>query len=278
MTPDDLDLRLRRALDEVSSAWQPTTSSVPELVNAAGRRRARRHRSAMTIGCAVVVGIALVVGAGVYSTTSRTDNRVASSGSLQKSTPPTASGSTASPGLSKRVAPPHQANHTLECASVTVASGSPQCAGVYVSASPASSALFAHNSVAGTADATSTPASLTVPVGQHVTVRLPATALASWRGPVAITASRLSATLGQGLPAGQSPAPPGAVRVVGRVRAGAKRTVTTVFEGTKPGDVVLTATLARACTHAPNHRAKLASPSCTGIPTKWLILLVIVPR
>jgi hypothetical protein len=113
-------------------------------------------------------------------------------------------------------------------------------------------------------------------VGQHVTVRLPSTALASWRGPVAIAASRLSATLRRGLPASQFPAPPGAVRVVGRVRVGAKRAVTAVFEATKPGDVVLTATLARACARTSDHQAKSTSPSCTGISPRWLVLLVVV--
>jgi hypothetical protein len=115
-------------------------------------------------------------------------------------------------------------------------------------------------------------------VGQRFTVRLPAPALGSWRGPVVIAASRLPATLRQGLPASQSTAPAGAVRVVGRVRVGTKRVVTAVFEATKPGDVVLTATLIRACGHTSNRQAKPATPSCTGASTQWLTLLVVVPR
>jgi hypothetical protein len=271
MTPDDLDLRLRRAFDEVSSAWQPKEGSATELVSAVSRRRARQHRSVMAIGCAVVATLALVVGVGVYSTTSKPGNREASIG-LHGPTAPTGSGSPASSGLSPRVVPPQpQANRTLECALVTVESGVSRCGGVYVSTPPASSGFSAQNSTADTASATSTPASVTVEVGQHVTVRLPAASSGAWRGPGVVATSRLSATLRQELPSSQSPAHPGVVRV-GRVRGGAKGAVTAVFEAAQPGDVVLTATLARACA-----QAKAAPPSCAGAWSRWVILLVVVP-
>jgi hypothetical protein len=93
-----------------------------------------------------------------------------------------------------------------------------------------------------------------------------------------VAASRLSATLRQELPVSQSLAHPGVVRVIGRVRVGAKQPVTAALEAVKPGDVVLTATLARDCARTSNRQAKIASPSCPGVSTQWLILLVVVPR
>jgi hypothetical protein len=115
-------------------------------------------------------------------------------------------------------------------------------------------------------------------VGQHVTVSLPATTSGSWRAPVVVAASKLSATLRQQLPASHSPARPGVVRAVGRARLGANQSVTEVVEAVKPGDVVLMATLARHCARISSQQARTASPSCPGVSTQWLILLVVVPR
>lgn len=276
MTPDDLDSRLRRALDEVSSAWQPSGRSATEFLGNVSRRRTRRHRSVVTTGCAVAAAVAVAVGVGVYSTTSRTDNREASGASLHRPTPSTGSGSSAAPGLSQRAGLPTRASTALECASVKVESGVSRCAGVLFATPSATQGGFAtSNAAAGTSSTTATPPSVTIEVGQHVTVSLPATAAGSWGAPVVVAASSLSAPLRQELPVSQSAVRAGVMRAVGRVRAGAKQSGTSVFEAVKPGDVVLMATLAGTCARASNGQATIVSPSCAEISTQWLLLVVV---
>jgi hypothetical protein len=43
----------------------------------------------------------------------------------------------------------------------------------------------------------------------------------------------------------------------------------------KPGDVVVTATLARACARASNQQVTTVSPSCAEISNQWLIVVVV---
>ena len=273
MTPDHLDSRLRRTLHEVSSAWQPSGRSATEFLGDVSRRRMRRHRSVVTIGCAFAAAVAVAVGAGVYSTTSRTDNREASGASLHRPTPSTGSGNAAVPGLSQRVGPPIRGKDT--CASVKVESGVSRCAGVFFATPPATQGFATSNGAAGTSSTTATPASVTVKVGQHVAVSLPATAAGSWRAPVIVAPSRLSATLRDGLPITEPLTYPGVMRVAGHVRAGVERSGTSVFEAVKPGDVVLMATLGGACARASNGQATLVSPSCAEISTQWILLVVV---
>lgn len=265
MTPDDLDSRLRRALDEVSSAWQPSERSTTEFLGDVGRRRMRRHRSLVTTVAAVAAAVAVAVGAGVYSTTSRTDNRQVSGASLHSPTPPTGSRSAASPG----------GNGTSECASVKVESGVSRCAGVFFATPPATQGFATSNSAAGTSSTTATPTSVTVKVGQHVAVSLPATATGSWRALVLVAPSGLSETLRQELPVSEPAAHSGVMRALGRVRAGAKQSGRSVFEAVKPGDVVLMATLAGTCAHVSSGQATIGSPSCAEISTQWLLLVVV---
>ena len=276
MTPDDLDSRLRRALDEVSSAWRPNGQSPTEFLDDVGRRRMRRHRSVVRIGCAVSAAVIIAIGAGVYSTTSRTDNRVASGASLHRPTPSTGSGSTTAPGLSQRVGAPSRGNDSFECASVKVESGVSRCAGVFFATPSATPGGFATASAAaGTSSTTATPPSVTVKVGQHVAVSLPATAAGSWRAPVVVAASSLSAPLRQELSVSQAATHAGVMRAVGRVRAGAKQSGTSVFEAVKSGDVVLMATLAGTCARTSNGQATIVSPACAEISTQWLLLVVV---
>ena len=275
MTPDDLDSRLRRAMDEVSSAWQPKGSSASELVGEVSRRRVKRHRSVATIGCAVAAVIAVVVGTGVFSTTARTDNRVASGPGLRGPTPSVGSGSTASPGLSTSAGAPSGTSTASECASVTVESEASRCAGVFFATAAAIQGFSTSNSAAGTSSTTPSPASVTVKVGERVTVSLPATTTGSWGAPVVVSSSSLSATLRQELPVSVSPAHPGVMRTVGRARNGARQSGTSVFEAVKPGDVVVTATLARACARASNLQAPIVSPSCAEISNQWLMVVVV---
>jgi len=65
------------------------------------------------------------------------------------------------------------------------------------------------------------------------------------------------------------------MQAVGRVRAGAKQSGTSVFEAVKPGDVVLMATLADTCAHTSNRQATIVSPSCAEVSTQWLLLVVV---
>jgi hypothetical protein len=178
MTPDDLDTRLRRALHEVSSAWQPNAGSAIALVDSVNRRRVRRHRSALTVGCAMAAAIA-VVGTGVFSTSAKTDNRVASGAGLRGQMPSAGSSSTTSAGHSPVANLPSGTNTASECASVTVDSGVSRCAGV--SANGASiQGIATSNSAAGASSATPSPASIPIKVGQHVTMSLPATTAGFW--------------------------------------------------------------------------------------------------
>jgi hypothetical protein len=275
MTLDDLDSRLRRAMDEVSSAWQPKGCSAHELVGDVSRRRVKRHRSVATIGCAVAAAIAVVVGTGVFSTTARTDNRVASGAGLRGPTPSVGSGSTASSGLSPSAGAPSGTNTASECASVTVESGVSRCAGVFFASAAVIQGFSTSNSAAGTSSTTPSPASVTVKVGQRVTVSLPATTTGHWGAPVVVSTSSLSATLRQELPVSVSHAHPGVMRAVGQARNGARQSGSSVFEAMKPGDVVVTATLARACARASNQQVTTVSPSCAEISNQWLIVVVV---
>ncbi len=276
MTPDDLDSRLRRALDEVSSVWQPSGRSATEFLGDVSRRRMRRRRSLVTTGCAVAAAVAVALGVGVYSTTSRTNNREASGASVHRPTPSTGSGSAAVPGPSQRAGLPTRRNETSECASVKVESGVPRCAGVFFGTPSAAQGGFGTaNAAAGTSSTTATPPSVTVKVGQHVAVSLPAAAMGSWRAPVVVAASSLSAPLRQELSVSQAAAHAGVMRAVGRIRPGAKQTGPSVFEAVAPGDVVLTATLAGTCAPASNEQATSVSPSCAEISTRWLLLVVV---
>jgi hypothetical protein len=67
----------------------------------------------------------------------------------------------------------------------------------------------------------------------------------------------------------------GVMRAVGRARNRARQSVTSEFEAMKPGDVVVTATLARSCVRTPNLQALPVPPSCTEIPNQWLVVVVI---
>ena len=274
MTPDDLDSRLRRALDEISSAWQPKGCSAHELVGDVSRRRVKRHRSVATIGCAVAAAIAVVVGTGVFSTTARTDNRVASGAGVRGPTPSVGSGSTASSGLSTSGAPSGTSTAS-ECASVTVESGVSRCAGVFFATAAVIQGFSTSNSAAGTSSTTPSLASVTVKVGQRVTVSLPATTTGYWGAPVVVSTSSLSATLRQELPVSVSRAHPGVMRAVGQARNGARQSGSSVFEAMKPGDVVVTATLARACARPSNQQATTVSPSCAEISNQWLMVVVV---
>ena len=274
MTPDDLDSRLRRALNEVSSAWQPNGCSAKELVGDVSRRRVKRHRSVATIGCAVAAAIAVVVGTGVFSTTARTDNRVASGAGVRGPTPSVGSGSTASSGLSTSGAPSGTSTAS-ECASVTVESGVSRCAGVFFATAAVIQGFSTSNSAAGTSSTTPSLASVTVKVGQRVTVSLPATTTGHWGAPVVVSTSSLSATLRQELPVSVSRAHPGVMRAVGQARNGARQSGSSVFEAMKPGDVVVTATLARACARASNQQVTTVSPSCAEISNQWLMVVVV---
>lgn len=277
MTSDDLEPRLRRAFDEASSAWQPNGDSANDFVGVIKVRRARKQRKVVTIGCSVAVVLALVVGVGIYST-SRTDNRQTASAELHGPTRSTVSSSAVVPGLPKSAAlPQQQEKPTLKCAKVRVESGVSQCAGVLLSISSISSGS-AQISAAATAIPTSTAASVTVEVGQHVTVVLPATPSGSWREPTAVDASRLSPTLRQELPVIEYPVEPGALRVIGRVRRTPNQSVTTVFEAVKPGDVVLMSTLDHDCERPSTEQAQTTSPTCSGISTQWLTVLIVVRR
>ncbi len=274
MMPDDLDSRVRRAFAETTSAWQPNGPSAADVVGDVRRRQMKRRRTVITTGCSVGVLVALAVGTGVYSTQSRTDNRQASGTGLHRPSTSTRSASAASPGPSN-LAPQQQATSALGCASVTVDSGVSRCAGVIVASPSASSAFSTANGAAGATSATSAPASVTVKVGQHVAVSLPPTPAGSWREPVMDAPSRLSAPLRHDLSVTEPLTHPGVMRVVGRVRAGAGRLSAAVFEAVKPGEVVLTTTLVRACAQASTKQTTLAPPSCAGGSTQWILLVVV---
>jgi hypothetical protein len=275
MNSDDLEPRLRRAFDEVSSQWQPNGGSGTDFVRAVSRRRAKKLRSVVTVGCAVAVVLVLVVGAGIYST-SRTDKRETASAGLHGPTRSTVSGSAVAPGLPEGTALPQlQANPPLKCAKVTVESGASQCAGAYLTTSAIGSGS-AQATATGAASPTSTPASVTVEVGRHVTVVLPATTSGSWTDPTAVDVSKLSPTLRQELPVIQYSADPGVVRVAARVRRSANQSVTAVFEAAKPGHVVVMSTLTQHCAHTSPGQAHTASPTCSEISTQWLVVLVVV--
>jgi hypothetical protein len=275
MISDDLEPRLRRAFEEASSAWQPNGGSATDFVRAVSRRRARRRRSVVTIGCGVAALLAVVAGAGIYST-SRTDNREVSSGSLKGATRTTVSGAAVGAGLGKSaLAPQPGANPALKCAKVRVESGEPHCAGVFLPTSSISSGS-AQSVASAAAPPTSMAATVTVGVGQQVTVVLPATTSGSWRAPTAVDVSGLSPTLHQELPPIQYSADPGVVRVVGGVRRAANQSITAVFEAEKPGDVVLVSTLAPDCGRTPNRQSENISPTCPGASRQWLTVLVVV--
>jgi hypothetical protein len=274
MTTDDLDSRLRRAMDEVSSAWQPKGSSANELMGDVSRRRVKRHRTVATIGCAVAAIIAVVVGTGVLSTTARTDNRVAS-GSGPRVPTPTVGGSTATSGPSSSVGTPSGAGTESECVSVSVESGVSRCAGAFFATAAVIQGFASANSAAGASGVTSSPASVTVKVGQRVTLSLPATKAGSWGAPIVASASSLSATLHQELPVSVSRTHPGVMRAVGRARNGARQSGSSVFEAIKPGDVVITATLASACPPASHQQATTVSPSCAEVPNQWFMVVVV---
>ncbi len=275
MTPDDLDSRLRRAMDDVSSAWQSKASSANELMGDVRRRRVKRHRSVATIGCAVAAVIAVVLGTGVFSTTARTDHQVASGAGVRGPTPSVASGSTTSSGLSTSAGAPSGTDTASECASVTVESEASRCAGVFFATAAAIQGNVTANSAAGTSSSTPSPASVTVKVGQRVTVSLPATTAGNWEAPVVISTSDLSATLRQELPVSVSRAHPGVMRELGRVRNDARQSGSSVFEGMKPGDVVITATLASACPPASHQQATTVPPSCAESSNQWLMVVVV---
>jgi hypothetical protein len=275
MTPDDLDSRLRRTMDEVSSAWQPKACPAKELVGDVSRRRVKRHRSVATIGCAVAAAIAVVAGTGVFSTTARTDNRVASGAGVRGPAPSVGSGSTASSGLASSAGAPSGTSTASECASVTVGSGVSRCAGVFFASAAGIQGFATSNSAAGTSSTTPSPASVTVKVGQRVTVSLPATTTGSWGAPVVVSASNLSTTLRQELPVSVSRAHPGVMRAVGQAQNGARQSDTSVFEAMRPGDVMVTATLARACARASNLQAPIVSPPCAEISNQWLMVVVV---
>jgi hypothetical protein len=278
MTSNDLEPRLRRAFDEVSSEWQPNGGSASDFVRAVSRRRARKQRTVVTVGCAVAVVLALVVGGSVYSA-SRTDSREASGTGLHGSTPSTPPGPAAVPGLPESTASPQlRANPPLRCVKVRVESGVPQCAGAYLTVSSASSGSAQNIAGATVASPTSATPPVTVEVGHHVTIVLPATASGSWTDPTAVDVSMLSPTLRQELPVIQSTADPGVIRVADRVRRSANQSVTAVFEAAKPGDVVLMSTLTQHCARTSPGQPGTTSPACPGGSTRWLTVLVVVPR
>ena len=279
MTPDDLDSRLRQAFTETSSALQPSVRPAADIMDALRRRRERRHRSLVTVGCVVVA--ALAVGAGSYSYASRTDNREASGVRAHSPITTTRTAAAAAPGVARRGTPSQQAQSTLACAaSVTVGSGPSRCVGVFSASASNGSEFSASNSAGGTADVPSAPAapvSVTATVGQHVTVSLPVAPVGSWGAPIATPASALPATVRQEL-GSNSAAHVGAMRVVVPAQSGGKLSASTVFEAVKPGDVVLTATLKGACTPSSDPQATTVPPPCAGIRTSWSLLVVIASR
>jgi hypothetical protein len=261
-------------MDEVSSAWQPKGYPANELMGDVSRRRVKRHRTVATIGCAVAAIIAVVVGSGVISTAARTDNRVASGASLRAPTP-SVGGSTATSRHSSGAGTPPGAGTESECVSVGVGPGAQRCAGEFFATAADIRGSAIANSAAGASSVTSSLAPVTVKVGQRLTLSLPPTNAGSWGAPVVASASSLSATLHRELPVSVSRAHPGVMRAVGRARNGARQSGSSVFEAMKPGDVVITATLASTCAPASHQQATTVSPSCAEIANQWFTVVVI---
>jgi hypothetical protein len=285
MRTDDLDWRLRQALAETGSAWQPSGRSAADMVDRVRRRSVRRKRNIAMGACALAV--VLVVGVGVHSTTSRTSNREASSAGAPSSIASTEPRPPAAAGIAVPPAPVHPRNRldqpqgTVACAaSVTVGSGPSRCAGL-VTASPSSGSGFStSNSAAGTPEETnaqSIPVSITAPLGRHVSVDMPLAPLGAWNAPISVTAPGVPATLRHEL--GLDPAVHlGAIRVIASTRGVGTRSASTVFAGVKPGVVVLSATLKGACLPSTNAHASTGPPSCAAIRTRWTLVVFITSQ
>lgn len=285
MRTDDLDSRLRQALAENASAWQPSGRSAADMVDRVRLRSVRRKRNiAMGVGALVV---ALVVGVGVHSATSRTGNREASSTGAPSSISSTEPRPPAAAGLAVPPAPDQPQNtfdqpqSTVACAaSVTVGAGPSRCAGV-VAASPSTGSGFStSNSAAGAPEertAQSIPVSITAPVGRHISVNMPLAPLGAWNAPIAVTAPDVPASLRQEL--GLDPAVHlGAILVIASTREAGNRSASTVFAGVKPGVVVLSATLKGACPPSSNPHPSTGPTSCATIRTRWTLVVVITSR
>ncbi len=275
MMAGDLDSRLHRAVVRTSLAWQPSEPSVHDIVDQIHRRRVRRVRTWITTGC-VVTGLLVVASA--YTYVSRTTgNRATTSAAAKSPAISTAPGSGPTPGHSNRAVPSPQAPGTLACISVTVGSDQTPCAGLFVA--PALGVQGFSPSNAGTAgNATATAISVSVKVGQRVTVSVPATTAGVWSAPVADSASALPAPLRQELPGSKVSSAVGAMRVAIEVQANRKRSGSTVFVASKPGDVVLTATAVTGCAEASSNRAAPVPSSCIETGTRWAVLVVIASR
>lgn len=278
MRTDDLDSRLRQALAENASAWQPSGRSAADMVDRVRLRSVRRKRNiAMGVGALVV---ALVVGVGVHSATSRTGNREASSTGAPSSISSTEPRPPAAAGIAVPPAP-DQPQSTVACAAlVTVGAGPSRCAGV-VAASPSTGSGFStSNSAAGVPEertAQSIPVSITAPVGRHISVNMPLAPLGAWSAPIAVTAPDVPASLRQEL--GLDPAVHlGAILVIASTREAGNRSPSTVFAGVKPGVVVLSATLKGACPPSSNAHASTGPTSCATIRTRWTLVVVITSR
>lgn len=271
MTAGDLESRLHRALVQTSLAWQPSEPSAHEIVGQVRRRRARRVRTWIATGC-VVTGLTVV--AGVYSYVSKTTgNRPTTSATAKSPATPTP-GTAPGPGHSNRVVPSPQAPATQACISVTVGSGQSQCVGFFVS--PTLGVQEFSPSNAGPAGNTAAlPVSLSMKVGQRVTVSVPATTAGAWSAPVAVPASALPATLRQELPGSEPSSAVGAMRVAIKTQPNRARSGSTVFEALKPGDVTLAATAVTGCAKASSNRAATAPSSCVETGTRWAVLVII---
>jgi hypothetical protein len=298
MAPDEIESRLRRSLAEASADWQPSGPAAADIVDGVRRRRAQRRRTAAMTGCAAVVVLALGVGA--YSLAGSTGTPGVSG--VKALAPPTSTGAPAASGGAVRLGPsppPAEAPANAaaaSCASVTVGSGVPQCAGI-IHAPSSVQGTFGVNSAPGVAGAPATttsiapspanvpppsppasptPISVTVRVGQRLAVTLPMTAGGSWGTPVAVPASDLATGTQEEFGGHDALARPGAVRVVRPAHRRRGTRATTVFEAVRPGPVVLSATVRSTCTgdvtRAPG------APSCAVGPTSWTLLVLVTAR
>jgi len=288
MAPDQLEQRIRRALTGSSSSWQPAGSAASEVVDSVRRRRLRRRRYTATIGSALVV--ALVVGAGAFSFTSRGQDAHV----FAARAPSAASSSRAASGATSksagRAAPSTSSNQETSsnqaaapgplagCAvSVAVGSGPSRCAGVL--SSGASSAFgIAGTTAHGPSYAAATPESLTVVVGQRVTVELGPSPVGAWRTPAAVRPSALSSRVRQEFALGTPTARHGVLRLVSSRRSGGTGPVSTIFEPLRPGVVVLASTLGGACAPGSSPTATTVPTRCAGVPTTWTLKLIVTSR
>jgi hypothetical protein len=270
--PDDLDGRLRQAFHHTSTAWQPSDVSTEDVVAGVRRQRARRRRRTTTISCVAVVVLALGVGAYRYSSTPH--RLSASAGSATSA--PVAGGSTASSGAAPSSAGTVWQQALGACpASVQVGSATSRCVGVLSSPTLDQQRGFSAASNGAAAGAPVRPGgTVKVKVGQQIKVTLALTPVGGWGAP---GVSTLSASDRPALGIG-STTPAGTVHTLTTAREIGTRPASAVFEAVRPGVVVLTAHLGGPCATTSSAPARTDSPSCTGVQTRWSLVLLVVAR